>query len=119
MLLPHVNDNLRAYGLVTPAHAGIEQEFERLCGTIAPVQFTPHLIPMTRGILMTGYATLRGDADTAGLLGDTRRSTATRRSQVLPEGSPRDQVRAWLQPVPLAWWTPARGAWWWFRPSTT
>lgn len=86
---PHVNDNLRAYGLVSHQHTPeIEQEFERLCGTSAPVQFTPHLIPMTRGILMTGYATLRGDADTAGLLGEY---AAFYRDapfvQVLPEGS--------------------------------
>ncbi|MDH7571142.1 MAG: N-acetyl-gamma-glutamyl-phosphate reductase, partial [Armatimonadota bacterium] len=47
---PHINDNLRAYGLVSHQHTPeIEQEFARLSGVSAPVQFTPHLIPMTRG----------------------------------------------------------------------
>jgi N-acetyl-gamma-glutamyl-phosphate reductase len=86
---PHINDNFRAYGLVSHQHTPeIEQEFARLCGISAPVQFTPHLVPMTRGILMTGYATLAGDADTAGLLAEYEAFYAEAPFvQVLPEGT--------------------------------
>lgn len=85
---PHINDNLRAYGLVSHQHTPeIEQEFALLSGREAPIQFTPHLVPMTRGILMTGYAQLSGSADTAGLLAEYE---AFYRDapfvQVLPEG---------------------------------
>lgn len=54
-----VNDDVSAYALGGHRHLPeITQELGRL-GTEAPViTFVPHLIPMTRGILTTGYATL-------------------------------------------------------------
>jgi N-acetyl-gamma-glutamyl-phosphate reductase len=86
---PHINDNFRAYGLVTHQHTPeIEQEFARLSGVDAPVQFTPHLVPMTRGILMTGYASLACEADTPGLLAEYEAFYADAPFvQVLPEGT--------------------------------
>lgn len=86
---PHINDNLRAYGLVNHQHTPeIEQEFARLSGVEAPVQFTPHLIPMTRGILMTGYATLTGEYSTADLLAEYESFYRNAPFvQVLPEGT--------------------------------
>lgn len=48
----NVHDNFRAYGVGTHRHAPeIEQEF----GGSAPIVFTPHLLPVFRGILETIY----------------------------------------------------------------
>ncbi|MGB9113325.1 MAG: N-acetyl-gamma-glutamyl-phosphate reductase [Acidimicrobiales bacterium] len=46
-----VNENFSAYGLVDHRHT---PEIEQVTG--AEVLFTPHLAPMTRGILVTAYA---------------------------------------------------------------
>jgi N-acetyl-gamma-glutamyl-phosphate reductase len=48
---PLVNERLTAYGLLTHRHT---PEMEQVIG--AEVLFTPHLAPMTRGILATCYA---------------------------------------------------------------
>ncbi|MBR4741583.1 MAG: N-acetyl-gamma-glutamyl-phosphate reductase, partial [Desulfovibrio sp.] len=55
-----VQDNFRAYGLVRHRHTPeIEQEVSKLCGKEITLQFTPHLIPMNRGILSTIYTKLK------------------------------------------------------------
>jgi N-acetyl-gamma-glutamyl-phosphate reductase len=55
-----VNENLRAYSVVGHNHtAEIEQELAGIAGQAVRVVFTPHLVPMTRGILATIYAPLR------------------------------------------------------------
>ncbi len=58
-----------ADGGVTPYGVGvhrhtpeIEQELTELAGRPVRVSFTPHLIPMSRGILVTAYATLAAHA---------------------------------------------------------
>ena len=57
-----VNENTRAYGVAGHNHtAEIEQELSGLAGEAVMVVFTPHLVPMTRGILTTVYAPLAGD----------------------------------------------------------
>jgi N-acetyl-gamma-glutamyl-phosphate reductase len=57
-----VNENVRAYSVVGHNHtAEIEQELSGLAKTPVQVVFTPHLIPMTRGILATVYAPLVSD----------------------------------------------------------
>ena len=57
-----VNENARAYGVAGHNHtAEIEQELSGLAGEAVQVVFTPHLIPMTRGILATVYAPLADD----------------------------------------------------------
>lgn len=54
-----VNENLRAYSVAEHNHiAEIEQELSGLAGSPVQVVFTPHLVPMTRGILVTVYAPL-------------------------------------------------------------
>jgi len=54
-----VNENLSAYKVAVHQHTPeIEQELARQAGQEMVVQFTPHLIPMTRGILITAYARL-------------------------------------------------------------
>lgn len=59
-----VNENARAYGVAGHNHtAEIEQELSELAGEAMQVVFTPHLVPMTRGILATAYASLTGELD--------------------------------------------------------
>lgn len=58
-----VNENIKAYALTSHRHTPeIEQELSRYSGRSAPISFTPHLIPMQRGILVTAYANLSGAA---------------------------------------------------------
>src|SRR5262249_11704796 len=57
-----VNENVQVYGVPRHNHiAEIEQELSHLAKTTVQVVFTPHLIPMTRGILATVYASLAQD----------------------------------------------------------
>lgn len=58
------NEDLFAYGLEAHPHVPeMEQALARVAGRKATVAFTPHLVPMTRGILATCYARPRGAAD--------------------------------------------------------
>ncbi len=60
MLLAEADNSLGAYGVARHRHTPeIEQICSDLAGHEVMVQFTPHLIPMVRGILATVYATLR------------------------------------------------------------
>ncbi|BFM40913.1 N-acetyl-gamma-glutamyl-phosphate reductase [Synechocystis sp. LKSZ1] len=60
MLLAEAEGSLGAYGVAKHRHTPeIEQICRDLAGQEVRVQFTPHLIPMVRGILATVYATLR------------------------------------------------------------
>ena len=60
-----VNEGFKAYGLVTHRHTPeIEQEISNLAGKKVVVNFTPHLLPVDRGILTTIYAKLKKKADT-------------------------------------------------------
>jgi len=56
-LYSEANENVQAYGLLTHRHTGeIEHALGRAAGTDVEVLLTPHLVPMTRGILATCYA---------------------------------------------------------------
>jgi N-acetyl-gamma-glutamyl-phosphate reductase len=60
------NENVRAYSVVGHNHTPeIEQELTGVAGTAVRIVFTPHLIPMTRGILVTAYAPLTTDLSAA------------------------------------------------------
>ena len=60
LLLAEADNSLGAYGVAKHRHTPeIEQICSNLAGSELKVQFTPHLIPMVRGILSTIYATLR------------------------------------------------------------
>jgi len=54
-----VNDSFKAYGVggVHRHTPEIEQELSELAGKPVTITFTPHLVPMDRGILSTIYAT--------------------------------------------------------------
>lgn len=57
-----VNENIKAYGVATHRHTPeIEEQLSYICGETVTINFTPHLIPMNRGILVTAYATVTGD----------------------------------------------------------
>jgi len=52
------NENARPYSVPKHRHLGeIEQELSAAAGERVTISFTPHLIPVTRGILTTIYAT--------------------------------------------------------------
>lgn len=54
-----LNESMRAYGVPTHRHTPeIEQMLSTLAGREVLVTFTPHLIPVTRGILCTAYVQL-------------------------------------------------------------
>jgi N-acetyl-gamma-glutamyl-phosphate reductase len=56
-LLSEANENVSAYGLLTHRHtAEMEQALAHAANQRVQVLFTPHLVPMTRGILATCYA---------------------------------------------------------------
>ncbi len=54
-----VNDTIKAYGVATHRHTPeIEEQLGYIAGQELMVNFTPHLVPMNRGILITAYANL-------------------------------------------------------------
>ncbi|MBQ9438817.1 MAG: N-acetyl-gamma-glutamyl-phosphate reductase [Lachnospiraceae bacterium] len=58
-LFCEVNESVKAYGVGTHRHTPeIEQELSIAAGEKIILNFTPHLIPMQRGILITAYAEL-------------------------------------------------------------
>ncbi|HEY9698244.1 MAG TPA: N-acetyl-gamma-glutamyl-phosphate reductase [Trichocoleus sp.] len=60
LLLAEADQSLGAYNVARHRHTPeIEQVCSDLAGHEVLIQFTPHLIPMVRGILATVYATLR------------------------------------------------------------
>lgn len=64
-----VNDSIKAYGVATHRHTPeIEQSISAVAEETVMVQFTPHLVPMTRGILSSNYAHLKQYRETEALL---------------------------------------------------
>lgn len=54
-----VNENIKAYGVTTHRHTPeIEEQLGYAAGEEIMINFTPHLVPMNRGILVTAYAGL-------------------------------------------------------------
>ena len=59
-----VNENMKAYGVASHRHTPeIEEQLGYASGEEIVINFTPHLVPMNRGILATEYATLKKKAD--------------------------------------------------------
>ncbi|MBQ9536876.1 MAG: N-acetyl-gamma-glutamyl-phosphate reductase [Desulfovibrionaceae bacterium] len=88
-LFSEISDNFRAYGLGRHRHTPeIEQELSALANTELTVQFSPHILPMNRGILSTIYTKLSKDislAEIHNLFQETWRHSPWVR--VLPIGS--------------------------------
>lgn len=54
-----VNENIKAYAVASHRHTPeIEEQLSYAAGYPVTINFTPHLIPMNRGILVTAYASL-------------------------------------------------------------
>lgn len=63
-LFCEVNENMKAYGVASHRHTPeIEEQLGYAAGKEVVINFTPHLVPMNRGILATEYATLVKKAD--------------------------------------------------------
>lgn len=72
-LYAEANENALAYGLLDHRHTGeMEHALGRVGGREVVLLFTPHLVPMTRGILTTAYARLTSSSSTPAML-DTYR----------------------------------------------
>ncbi len=57
-----VNENIKAYGVAAHRHTPeIEEQLGYVSGEKVVLNFTPHLVPMNRGILVTAYAALKKD----------------------------------------------------------
>ena len=55
-----VNENIKAYGVTSHRHTPeIEEQLGYAAGEEILLNFTPHLVPMNRGILVTAYANLK------------------------------------------------------------
>lgn len=58
-LFCEVNENIKAYGVASHRHTPeIEEQLSYAAGRPVTISFTPHLVPMNRGILVTAYASL-------------------------------------------------------------
>ena len=74
-LFAEVGEGVHAYGIASHRHAPeIEQGLSQAAGRPVTVNFTPHLMPMNRGILSTIYVRLTGGASA-----DDARATLARR----------------------------------------
>ncbi len=66
---PNRESNFVAYNIGAHRHTPeIEQELSKIAGETIRVTFTPHIVPMTRGILSTLYFQLKGEISTESLL---------------------------------------------------
>ena len=74
-----VNEDVSAYGLLKHSHVPeMTATISTLAGASASITFTPHLIPMTRGILATCYARPRGTVTTEQCMDAARKFYAGR-----------------------------------------
>jgi N-acetyl-gamma-glutamyl-phosphate reductase len=68
-LYTEANENVQAYALASHRHTPeIEQELSALAGTAVVVSFTPHLVPLNRGLFTTASVPLARPASTADLI---------------------------------------------------
>ncbi len=66
LLLSEASESISPYGVIGHRHTSeIEQELSIASGVNINIQFTPHLVPMVRGLLSTIYARLRDPGLTA------------------------------------------------------
>lgn len=64
-LFCEVNESMKAYGVAGHRHTPeIEEHLSYAAGKPVTISFTPHLVPMNRGILVTAYASLVKDVTT-------------------------------------------------------
>ncbi len=69
LLFGAVAESVKAYGVFTHRHRPeMERALDAVAGTEVTLTFTPHLVPMQRGLLSTCHATMTGTADPVGVL---------------------------------------------------
>ena len=87
-LYTEANENVQAYGIGTHRHTPeIEQELSALAGQPVVVGFTPHLLPMNRGLFTTASVPLTKSAGSGDLLALYREFYAGEPFvRVVPEG---------------------------------
>ncbi len=62
LLLTECSETIKAYGIANHRHTPeIEQELSKVSDADVYINFTPHLVPMQRGILATCYASMTED----------------------------------------------------------
>lgn len=62
-LFCEVNENIKAYGIASHRHTPeIEEQLGLAADGEVKINFTPHLVPMNRGILTTSYASLKNNS---------------------------------------------------------
>ncbi len=93
-LFAEVDEDVTAYGLLTHRHtAEMEMTLARVAAAPVQVLFTPHLVPMTRGILATCYARPAATGlSTDALLSAYREFYADEPFVVVGDGSPRTKA---------------------------
>lgn len=70
LIYSEAGESVKAYGIANHRHTPeIEQELSKAAGRDIAVQFTPHLMPMKRGIFATIYAELKKPVTTEDLYG--------------------------------------------------
>ncbi|MFQ5519869.1 MAG: N-acetyl-gamma-glutamyl-phosphate reductase [Candidatus Methylomirabilia bacterium] len=68
-LYPEMNENIQAYSVAAHRHTPeIEQELSALAGQPVRVSFTPHLVPLNRGLFTAAYVPLATSAETDDIL---------------------------------------------------
>ena len=87
---PECAENFQAYSVNKHRHMPeIEQALKDVSGRTIALTFVPHLVPMTRGILVSAYARLRKKADVARIRALFEKEYGGERFlRLLPEGAP-------------------------------
>lgn len=85
---PECAENFQAYAVNKHRHMPeIEQTLKDVSGRMIALTFVPHLVPMTRGILVCAYARLRKKADAARIRSFFEKEYGRERFiRLLPEG---------------------------------
>lgn len=88
-LFAECNESIKAYGVTSHRHTPeIEEQLGYLAGTSLTINFTPHLIPMNRGILTTSYAGLNSEVSQEQITASYRRYYGNERFiRLLPYGT--------------------------------
>jgi N-acetyl-gamma-glutamyl-phosphate reductase len=108
-----VDENFTAYGLLDHRHTPeIEQALSRAAGAGVQVLFTPHLAPMSRGILATCYARPAvGGLTTDAVLDVVRAAWADEPFVVAVDGSPQTKATLGANTVHVTARADARTGW--------
>ena len=87
-LFCEVNENIKAYSVPGHRHTPeIEDQLAKACGRELHINFTPHLVPMERGILVTAYANLASEVSDSEIRDIYEKFYANEHFvRVLPEG---------------------------------